>query len=83
MAAEDALPYAFAGAIYGEMMKATAGLGFAMVVAAARLQLDKGFAVFLVTLFLLLVLTFTVRQLYKHLYLYEQKKQQVHNEAGG
>lgn len=61
LAVEQALPYGFAAILYGEMMSATSGLGFAVVVATATLQLEKGFAIFFITLSLLLVLTTTLR----------------------
>jgi ABC-type nitrate/sulfonate/bicarbonate transport system permease component len=61
LAAEQALPYAFAAILYGDMMSATKGLGFAIVVATATKQYEKGFAIFLITLSLLFVLTATLR----------------------
>lgn len=52
VAAEQALPYGFAAVLYGEMMSATAGLGFAVVVAGATSHTEKAFAIFLITLIL-------------------------------
>jgi ABC-type nitrate/sulfonate/bicarbonate transport system permease component len=60
-AVEHALPYGFATMLYGEMMSATAGLGFTVVVASATYQTEKAFAVFFITLFLLLVLSLVLR----------------------
>jgi ABC-type nitrate/sulfonate/bicarbonate transport system permease component len=60
-AMETALPYAFTGMIYGEMMNATAGLGFAMVSAGAGAQTSVGLAVFLITFSLFVLLTLITR----------------------
>lgn len=60
-AVEHALPYGFATMLYGEMMSATAGLGFTVVVASATYQIEKAFAVFLITLSLLLALSLVLR----------------------
>jgi ABC-type nitrate/sulfonate/bicarbonate transport system permease component len=68
LAVEQALPFGFAAILYGEMMSATSGLGFAVVVATAQLQLEKGFAIFLVTLSLLFVLSTTLRLLVKRFF---------------
>ncbi len=65
LAVEQALPYGFAAILYGEMMSATRGLGFAVVVATATQQPEKGFAIFFITLSLLLVLTTTLRFILK------------------
>ena len=61
LAADHALPYAFAATLYGQMMMATAGLGFATIVASAIYQTEKAFALFLITLSLLYVLSTTLR----------------------
>ena len=70
LAVEHALPYGFAGILYGEMMSSTAGLGFTMVGATATHQTDKALGVFLITLLLLFglssVLRFAAKLLYSH-----------------
>jgi ABC-type nitrate/sulfonate/bicarbonate transport system permease component len=77
LAIELALPYAFSGMIYGEMMNAIAGLGFAMIVAGAALQTDIGLAVFLITFLLFVLLTLVTRGLLKRLYVSDRKKQDL------
>ncbi len=68
LAADDALPYAFTAIIYADMTNATAGLGFAVVVAGAAYQIDKGVAVFLLTMVLFVAISSTLRWLAKRLY---------------
>jgi ABC-type nitrate/sulfonate/bicarbonate transport system permease component len=68
LAVEQALPYGFAAILYGEMMSATSGLGFAVVMATGRSQLEKASAIFLVFLSLLLVLSTTLRLLVKRFF---------------
>lgn len=63
LAPEQALPYGFAAMLYGEMMSSTAGLGFAVVVAAPSYQTEKAFVIFLLTLSLLIGLSSTLRLL--------------------
>jgi ABC-type nitrate/sulfonate/bicarbonate transport system permease component len=62
-ATEQALPYGFTAMLYGEMMSATAGLGFTVVGATATNQTEKAFAGFVITLSLLLGLSSTLRLL--------------------
>lgn len=63
LAADQALPYGFAATLYGQMMMATTGLGFATVVASATVQTEKALAIFLFTLALLFALSSTLRLL--------------------
>jgi ABC-type nitrate/sulfonate/bicarbonate transport system permease component len=62
-ATEQALPYGFTAMLYGEMMSATAGLGFTVVGATATNQIEKAFAGFVITLSLLFGLSSTLRLL--------------------
>jgi len=68
LAIDQALPYSFSAILYGEMMSATMGLGFAVVVATGQSQFEKGFAIFLVSLSLLLALSTALRFLVKHFF---------------
>lgn len=82
LATEDALPYAFSGMIYGEMMNAIAGLGFAMTMAGAALQTDIGLAVCLITFFLFVFLTLITRGIMKRLYVFHGQKQEFSTTSG-
>lgn len=75
LAVDDALPIAFVAMLFGELMAATAGLGFMMTVASATGQTDKGLAGFLITLVLLVTLSSTLRWVVKRLYLSESSSQ--------
>ena|SRR5438309_2163809 len=77
LALEQSLPYGFAAMLYGEMMSATAGLGFAVVVATAEGQTEKAFAVFLITLSLLFGLSFALRSLTRMLYFARHEHEQA------
>jgi len=68
LAVEQALPYGFAAILYGEMMSATSGLGFAFVVATAARQFEKAFVIFFITFSLLLVLTTILRFIVKRFF---------------
>jgi ABC-type nitrate/sulfonate/bicarbonate transport system permease component len=61
LAVDDASPIAFVAMLFGELMAATAGLGFMMTVASATYQTDKGIVGFLITLVLLVGLSTTLR----------------------
>jgi len=63
LAIEQALPYGFVAILYSEMMAATSGLVFSIVVAVADNQTEKAFAIFLITLSLMLVLSLVFRLL--------------------
>jgi ABC-type nitrate/sulfonate/bicarbonate transport system permease component len=67
LAVDDALPIAFVTMLFGELMAATAGLGFMMTIASAMHQTDKGLAGFLITLALLVGLSATLRLVAKNL----------------
>ncbi|MEX0805616.1 MAG: hypothetical protein WD688_20210 [Candidatus Binatia bacterium] len=86
LAAEDALPYAFSAMIYGQAMHATAGLGFAMVIAGATSQTEIGLAVFLITFSLFVLLTLITRRIMKRLIGHGSKsgvlEDQQHRVAG-
>ncbi len=68
LAADQALPYAFAATLYGQMMMATAGLGFATIVASATAQTEKALAIFLITLSLLVTLSLILRLIARKVY---------------
>ena len=59
--ADHALPYGFTATLYSQLMMATAGLGFATIVASATVQTEKAFAIFLITLSILFALSTTLR----------------------
>jgi ABC-type nitrate/sulfonate/bicarbonate transport system permease component len=67
LAIDDALPIAFVMMLFGELMAATAGLGFMMTVASATYQIDKSLVGFLVTTALLITLSAALRSIAKHL----------------
>jgi ABC-type nitrate/sulfonate/bicarbonate transport system permease component len=67
LAFDDALPFAFVAMIYGETA-ATAGLGFEMIVASGTDQWDKAIAVFLITVGLLVCLSFCLRWVARRFY---------------
>jgi ABC-type nitrate/sulfonate/bicarbonate transport system permease component len=67
LALDDALPFAFVAMIYGETA-ATAGLGFEMIVAIAKNEWDKAFAVFLITAGLLVFLSSCLRWIARRFY---------------
>jgi len=71
LAADQALPYGFAATLYGQMVMATTGLGFATVVASATVQTEKAFSIFLITFSLLFVLSVILRRLAKKVYFFE------------
>jgi ABC-type nitrate/sulfonate/bicarbonate transport system permease component len=72
MAIDNALPFAFVAMLFGELWAATAGLGFVMTVASATYQTNKGLAGFLITVFLLVALSTTVRWIVKRFYSVEK-----------
>jgi ABC-type nitrate/sulfonate/bicarbonate transport system permease component len=61
VAIDHALPIAFIAMLFGELYTATAGIGFAMTVASATYQYQKGLAGFLITVGLLVVLSSSLR----------------------
>jgi ABC-type nitrate/sulfonate/bicarbonate transport system permease component len=61
LAVDDALPYAFSGALLGEAYAATAGLGFVMVVASATAQNHYGYAAFFITVIFLVCFSIVLR----------------------
>jgi ABC-type nitrate/sulfonate/bicarbonate transport system permease component len=63
MALDAALPFAFVAMVFGEAMAATAGLGFSMIVHTYYQRGDKAFAVFLITVGLLVCLSLCLRWL--------------------
>lgn len=67
LATDDALPIAFVIMLFGELMAATAGLGFMMTVASATYQIDKSLVGFLVTIALLIALSAALRSIAKQL----------------
>jgi ABC-type nitrate/sulfonate/bicarbonate transport system permease component len=70
LTADHALPYGFAAMLYGEMMSATDGLGLAVVVASATYQIERAFAIFLITLSLLFAMSLALRLLARTLYFF-------------
>lgn len=74
MAIDNALPFAFVAMLFGELWAATAGLGFVMTVASATYQTNKGLAGFLITVFLLVALSTTVRWIVKRFYSVEKSR---------
>jgi ABC-type nitrate/sulfonate/bicarbonate transport system permease component len=58
--------------LFGELFAATAGLGFMMVTASASYQTHKGLAGFLITVFLLVALSTTLRWIVKRFYSLEK-----------
>ena len=67
LSTEQALPYCFAAILYGEMMGASAGLGFVVVVATATYESGKAIAAFLIALLLLGLLSASLRLVGKQL----------------
>lgn len=65
LAVDEALPYGAVAVVYGEMMNATAGLGFEMVVMGATYQTSKGLASFVTLLFLVATMSTILRWLAK------------------
>lgn len=61
VAIDHALPVAFIAMLFGELYTATAGIGFAMTVASATYQYQKGLAGFLTAVGLLVVLSSSLR----------------------
>ncbi|MGE5307200.1 MAG: hypothetical protein ACM3TN_28155 [Alphaproteobacteria bacterium] len=61
LAVDDALPIAFVAMLFGELWAATAGLGFAMAVASATGQIDRGLYVVLITAILLAVVSAAIK----------------------
>ena len=61
LALDNALPYAFVGMLFGELWAATAGLGFFLVVARALGNRTEALATSLITLGLMLSVSFTLR----------------------
>jgi hypothetical protein len=59
---DAALPYGFTAMIFSEMWISTSGLGFAAIVAGAAVQTDKGFAIALITISLLTILSVVLRK---------------------
>jgi ABC-type nitrate/sulfonate/bicarbonate transport system permease component len=72
LAIDQALPIAFVAMLFGELFAATAGLGFMMVTASASYQTHKGLAGFLITVFLLVSLSTTLRWIVKRFYSLEK-----------
>lgn len=75
LAVDDALPIAFVAMLFGELMAATAGLGFVMTVASATYQYDKGLAGFLITAGLLAGISSSLRFVAKKLYAPEEDRE--------
>ena len=73
-ATEAALPYAFCAVVYGEMMNAIAGLGFAMTIAGATSKTSSGLAVFLIMFFLFVALTLIIKSVVERLDAFRQEK---------
>jgi ABC-type nitrate/sulfonate/bicarbonate transport system permease component len=65
MATDQVLPYAFIAMLVGQLWAATAGLGFTMIVSFATYQLDKAFAVFIITVVLLTSISAVLRVIVK------------------
>ena len=61
LALDNALPYAFVGMLFGELWAATAGLGFFLVVARALGNRTEALATSLITLGLMLSVSFILR----------------------
>lgn len=67
MALDNALPYAFVGMLFGEAYAATAGVGFFMVMARATGYRTEALASSLITLALMIPLSFILRFILKKL----------------
>jgi len=68
LAIDEALPYGGTAIVYSEMMNATAGLSFVMVVAGATYQTAKGLVGFVTLVFLVATLSTILRSLAKLVY---------------
>lgn len=67
-AVDDTLPIAFLAMLFGELWASTQGLGFAMTVASATYQHDKGLAMFLLVVAMLAAISAMLRWITKRLY---------------
>jgi len=68
LAVDEALPFAFAGMLFGELWGTVAGLGYFMELSRAYFRIQDGVAVSLMTLLLLVVLSSILRWIVKRLY---------------
>jgi ABC-type nitrate/sulfonate/bicarbonate transport system permease component len=77
LAVDEALPYAFVAILLAEQYTATAGLGFFITVANATYQITEALTTSLITVFLLVVLSSTLRWVVKNLYFSESTPEVV------
>jgi ABC-type nitrate/sulfonate/bicarbonate transport system permease component len=71
MALDNALPYAFFGMLFGEAYAATAGVGFFVVIARSSGYRTEALAAALITLALMIVVSFILRLILKRLLTYD------------